>query len=129
MLGEGAARPLEELIQVADAVIHLRGASPPEYRRPLTALVANPPWSDEAENAFASSVPCGSPLRYVPLRRSKGHAAGIFSLQTGGSPDQPASCPLLRLRDGLRYAAFPVLCPFPPVPVPTQGRKETPAMR
>src|SRR5690348_8136780 len=40
----GRSHPQDQ-VQVAVAVICVRGAFPPEYGRPLTAVVANPPFT------------------------------------------------------------------------------------
>ena len=61
-------------------MICVRGAFPPEYGRPLTAVVANPPFTAEAENALLAHVPSSISLRSVLLRRRKGHATSIFFL-------------------------------------------------
>ena len=44
-----------------------------------------------------------------PASRVTVHATGPTALQTGIAPDPPVACPVLPLRDGLRFAHFPAL--------------------
>ena len=111
--GEGAvARPVEALVQVAGAVICLRGASRLEYKPPLTALVADLPCTGGARNAFTPELPLSHPRSSGLLRGSNGATACASLVSLGGCRYLCSSVQREEqgeLRDGTSSAGEPAL--------------------